>query len=470
LGNSIDADYTQTFLFPPSLEDFISEDDPARFIRAFVDSLAPDELGIVQKNDTDGRPPYSWALLLRVWLYGWFERVTSTRALEKMCHRDVGMLWLTGMHYPDHNTLWRFYRDNRQAMKKLFKQSVRVALKNSLVGMVLHALDGTKIKANASRFKDLSKKKLEKILRTLDASIEDFLQHIEDESADTLKGVDSLPEELRDHVKLRKKIQADLAELSRHGVNNLNKTDNDSRLMHTRNGTVDYSYNAQAVADSSHGIVVSADVTTDERDSQQLSQQIDNVKENMGCLAESTVADSGYYSGEELSKAEKCDSDVLVSIPARFNDNQHKSSDDIHHVNNYEYDKRRDCFICPRGGMLHFVREDKKNRIYQCGLFKKCIYHAECTKSRTRRVVMVSKYHTSIRSQRKKQQKREAIEKLARRKTIIEPIFGIIKEQLGFRRFSGRGYKNASAQWQFVNCIYNLRKIYRHCGVSAIFA
>jgi len=470
LSNAIDADYSKIFLFPPCLEDFLPEDDPARFIRAFVDSLEADAIDLVEKNDTDGRPPYSWRLLLCVWLYGWFERVKSSRDLEKMCRRDVGMLWLTGMHYPDHNTIWRFYRDNRKSMKLLFKQSVHVAMKNKLIGMVLHALDGTKIKANASRYKDLSKKKLEKLLGDIDASISTFVQQIEDESNEPLKDFDLLPEELRDHVKLRKKIQEDLAELSREGVNNLNTTDRDSRLMHNRHGGIDYSYNAQAVVDSSHGIVVSADVTTDERDCHQLSKQISTVTETVGKHAESIVADSGYYSGEELYKVEECEADVLVSIPERFNENQYKSSEDKHHVNNYSYDTDRDCFLCPRGGELHFVREDKKNRIYRCGLFSHCNYRLECTKSKHSRVITVSKYHQSIRSQREKQQDDMAIKKLRRRKAIIEPIFGIIKEHLGFRRFSGRGFTNASAQWLFVNCIYNLRKIYRIRGVGVSFS
>ena len=253
-------------------------------------------------------------------------------------------------------------------------------------------------------------------------------------------------------------------------MNNLNTTDRDSRLMHNRHGGIDYSYNAQAVADSSHGIVVSADVTSDERDCHQLSKQISIVNETIGKHAESIVADSGYYSGEELSKVEDCPADVLVSIPERYNENQYKSSDDKHHINNYNYDTKRDCFLCPQGGELRFVREDTKNRIYTCSSFKQCVYKAECTKSKDSRRIAVSKYHKSIRSQREKQHNKNAIRKLKHRKTIIEPIFGIIKEQLGFRRFSGRGFTNASAQWAFVNCIYNLRKIYKFCGVGVSFS
>ncbi len=469
MSNAIDADYSQTFLFPPSLEDFIPEDDPARFIRAFVDSLDADELGIVQKNDTDGRPPYSWRLLLSVWLYGWFEKVKGCRQLEKMCHRDLGMLWLTGMNKPDHNTIWRFYNQNQKAIKKLFKKSVHVAFKNDLVGMVLHAIDGTKIQANASRYKDISRKKLELLLSKVDTAIQTFFSTITNNNSEDLP-FDSLPEELQNHHKLKEKIQSDLAELAEKGVNNLNKTDRESRLMHTRRGPVDYSYNAQAVGDSKHGIVVSADVVQDETDSHQLSSQLNNVKDAVGYNALSSVADAGYFSGEELSKADSISSDVLVSIPSRYNENQFKTSSDMHHVNNYDYDTDLDCFICPRGGELHFVSENKKNRIYKCTSFKGCVYKSECTKDKYYRRITVSKYHKNIRFHREKQTDPVVVKKMRQRQGLIEPVFGIIKERLGFRRFTVRGLDKAAAQWSFIASIYNLRKIYKHCGVGVVFS
>jgi transposase len=147
----IDADYTKVFMFPPSLEDFVLPDDPVRFIRTFVESLDLKSLGFKVHDVVDGRPGFASSLLLKIWLFGSFERIHSSRALERQCKRDIALMWLAGMNYPDHNTLWRFFSDNKSAIKNLFKQSVHVALKNKLVGMVYHAIDGTKIGANASR-------------------------------------------------------------------------------------------------------------------------------------------------------------------------------------------------------------------------------------------------------------------------------------------------------------------------------
>jgi transposase len=104
-----------------------------------VDSLDLGDMGFKVRTSSDGRPSYAVSLLLKVWLYGTFEHIGSSRTLERRCKRDLGLLWLTGMHYPDHNTLWRFFRDNREAIKTLFKQSVAVALKNDMIGMVYHA-------------------------------------------------------------------------------------------------------------------------------------------------------------------------------------------------------------------------------------------------------------------------------------------------------------------------------------------
>jgi transposase len=167
------ADYKQVFLLPPCIEDWVGPDHPARFIRDFVDSMSLKELGFRVPDSETGRPAYSADLLLKAWLYGYFSRIRSSRKLEKGCMENMGLIWLTAMHGPDHNTLWRFWRDNRKVFKRVFKQSVQVAVKAELIGMAVHAVDGTKIVAGASREKFKNQDQLERMLENLDKYVAD---------------------------------------------------------------------------------------------------------------------------------------------------------------------------------------------------------------------------------------------------------------------------------------------------------
>lgn len=217
-------------LLPPSLEDWIPEDHPARFIDAFVESLDLQSLGFEVGHAPTGRPRYSARLLLPVYLYCYFDRIRSLRRMERACLENVAVMWLTGNERPDHNTLWRFYRDNKEAIRKVLKQSVKVAVDSNLVGMVLHAVDGTKIEAQASCKTAYFRKKLEKALDRADASIKE-MEELLDASEEA--GIDSyrLPEDLADAKKRKEKIRKSLAELDEAGVNSLQPSEPDARIM-----------------------------------------------------------------------------------------------------------------------------------------------------------------------------------------------------------------------------------------------
>src|SRR5512135_1374157 len=143
-------DRSQLFLLPPSLDDWVPQDHPARFIDTFLESLDLAGMGFEVGDPPDGRPRFSARLLLAVYLYCYFDRIRSLRRMERACLENVAVMWLTGNEHPDHNTLWRFFVKNRKAIRGVLKQSARVAVKSGLVGMVLHAVDGTKIRAQAS--------------------------------------------------------------------------------------------------------------------------------------------------------------------------------------------------------------------------------------------------------------------------------------------------------------------------------
>ena len=145
MSNVIEANYSKQWLFPPSLEDLLPAGHPARLVREFVDALDLEKLGFKTEAAETGRPPYAVSLQVKVILYGYMNRVRSTRGWERACYNDIGLLWLTGMNDPDYTTLWRCWNNNRSGLGKLFRQLLQIATAANLVGMVLHAVDGTKI-------------------------------------------------------------------------------------------------------------------------------------------------------------------------------------------------------------------------------------------------------------------------------------------------------------------------------------
>lgn len=177
-------DYSQTFLLPPSLDDWVPKTHPARFVRDFVDALDLEALKIKQVVSDEGRPPYAVDLLLKVWLFGYMERIRSPRALEKACLDRMPFLWLTGNLHPDHNTLWRFFKLHHKALDKVFKRAVRVAADADLVGFVLHALDGTKLVAASSTDEAHHRKALEEKLKRLDELVAAYMQEVNKRAAE----------------------------------------------------------------------------------------------------------------------------------------------------------------------------------------------------------------------------------------------------------------------------------------------
>lgn len=194
------------WLLPPSTDDWVAPDHPVRFVAVLVDSLDLEELGFRQSPGDEGRPHFAPELLVGVWLFGWMERIRSSRALEKACQRDMAFIWLTGHIALDHVTLWRFFDDNHKALKKLFKKVVRVAAEAGLLGLALHALDGTKLRAASSMDSALHRKQLEELLNKLDPIVDASIA--ETQAAEACPEPSwRMPEGLETPQRLRKKIR-----------------------------------------------------------------------------------------------------------------------------------------------------------------------------------------------------------------------------------------------------------------------
>ena len=237
----------QMWMLPPTLDELLALDHPARFVAEFVDALDRDawaELGVEIEGEVLGAPAYHPRALLSVWLYGFMTGVRSSRKLEAACRDQIPYLWLTGWQHPDHNTLWRFYKGHRQAMRKLFERTVRTAVAMKLVDLAVQAVDGTKVVANASVNRSYDAAGLRGLLERLERAIADL--EAQNEAGEDA-AVARMPGELADKEVLREQVRqamADLANQKRH--KRINLTDADARLMKGRQGIV-AGYNAQAM-------------------------------------------------------------------------------------------------------------------------------------------------------------------------------------------------------------------------------
>lgn len=461
MSHEIRADYKQTWMFPPSLEDLLEKDHPARFIREFVDELDLLELGFRMRKGDEGRPNYAADLLLKVWLYGYLERIRSSRRLEKACRQHVALMWLTGMNSPDHNSLWRFWNDNKQALKEVFRQTVRVAMDAGLVDMVLNAVDGTKIAARASTDKAWFKKKLKKRLERLDLWLDQAIKEV-DKADKEESGEYRLPEELVEKQKLRETIQESLTQLKTKERESMHPGEPEAQMMKTREGTR-LGYNAQAVVDSKAGVIVAGEVTTEQNDTHQLVPMLETVQKELGKVAEETAADGGYFCGEQLDKAQKAALPVLVNLVQ-----VRKAEEDggPYHSSKFEYDSENDCYLCPMGQKLKFEgirkRKDKayERRAYRCKYASQCSVRWDCSKDKKGRCVERSPYSSAIRTQQEKQRDKAKTDLLRRRMVIAEPAFARVKHLLEFRRWTMGGLEKVRTQWLFVCALTNLGRMY----------
>jgi transposase len=466
MSHEIRADYSLVLMFPPSVEEWVGPDHPARFIRDLVDVMNLESMGFHVLCADTGRPRYAVDHLLKVRLYGYFNRIRSTRKLERACREHMGLIWLTGMNAPDHNALWRFWRDNKKPLRKVLRQSVRVALDSDLLGLALHALDGTKIMAASSGRKVWHKEDLQKRLKELDAAIDEVMKQVETSEGEE-SGTYRLPEELRDKRKRKEQIEAALKKLEEFDQDHLHPQETDARLMKHRKG-VELSYNAQGVADDKSKLVVEAEVVNDESDSGQLVPMLDRVQESLGRVADENLADGGYTNADQIGLAEKRQYPILTGRGPNDPSPKADPAKSRFHTSRFVYEAEADRCVCPEGGVLTYERTKaaRRNRyevrVYRCRCFKECPCRAECTKDRRGRMMEIGPNHEAVVRARVKRNNPENQKILKRRSGIIEPVFARVKKHMEFLRRTVRGLENARTQWSLVCTSINLRKLHRH--------
>lgn len=459
MSREIRPDYETKFLFPPSLEELVAADHPARFVREFVDASDLRALGLTdeqeqRRHDPNGRPHYAVDLLLKVWLYGYMYGIRSSRALERACRDTFPLAWLAGMHQPDHNTLWRFWNRYRPMIAKIFVQSVRVAIEAKAVGMVVQALDGTKIRSAGAKRTEWHKADLEKVLTRLAERISELERQIAESGAEA-GADDRLPEELKNRQQLRSRIEQSLAALAEAEREHMHPHDPDAQMM-VSHGRTRFAYNAQAMVDQQAGIIVAADVTDQPNDTHQLEPMLEQTEENTGGFARTTVADSGYHTAEGLGAAEAMGADVVVAVKQR------SAKVGPYHTTRFTYDETTDTVRCPQDQTL--TREGTRRhkdkpypvKTYRCRVGAACPVASQCTRESGGRLIEISPHHASVLRNREHPNARAL---LRQRQTIVERVFAEIKEVLGLRRWAVRGLEGVKEQWWMICAAFNLRRM-----------
>ena len=461
----------QAWLMPPTLDDLIPEDHPVRFAAAFVDGLdaeAWEELEIDLQGDPRGAGAYHPRALLSVWIYGFMTGVRSSRKLEAACREQIPYMWLVGMQKPDHNTLWRFYKAHRDRMRTLLRRTVRTAVSAGLVELAIQAVDGTRIGANASMRHTHDAKGLKRLLARTERAISEL-------EAQNATGGDSvqpnLPQELADAESLRRRVGEALARVeAEEGPNYTNLTDEDAALLNTGKGSYITGYNAQSMVSplssedkGQRGMLITAgDVTSDSDDHPQLAPMIEVAAENIDTEQDVvTVADAGYHSGPNLAVCNARGHKVLM--PATH-DRRRRNP---YHKDHFTYRSETDTYLCPQQKVLAYKDSFTHSNGYRvrrygansqdCG---PCPAFGRCTSSKHGRSIRISE-HEPILQRHKELMASVSAKKLYRRRSaIVEPVFGLLKEWHGARRFLLRGRSGVVSEWHLLATAFNLKSLH----------
>jgi hypothetical protein len=304
---------------------------------------------------------------------------------------------------------------------------------------------------------------LEEKLKKLDQAIDEILQQTEQAEASS-GGEAQLPEHLKERQQLREMIQTQLKQMDEKQRDHLQPKDEDARVMKCR-ARKKFAYNAQIVVDQQSKLIVAADVVTDESDNYQLVPMVEQVRDNVGGIAEQNVGDGGYFSTGELAKAEEKQVPALVNLPEAVTG----ADDQPYHASRFVHEAANDRCICPQGKVLPFDSVKPRDkavpydvRVYRCQSYETCPVRWQCSSSKSGRTVQIHPNHDALVRQREKLKDPAMRAILKQRGATVEPVFGWVKEVMGFRRWTVRGGEKAKTQWLLLCTAMNLLRLHKH--------
>ena len=465
-------DRSQTLLLPESLDEYVGQDNPVRFIDAFVDGLDLAAAGFIRvKPKLTGRPGYAPKDLLKLYIYGYLNRVRSSRRLEAETHRNIEVIWLLRHLKPDFKTIADFRRINHKAFRPIFRQFVLLCRQLDLFGRELIAVDGTRIKAVNNKDRNFTRASLTQFIELADARLDDYLQRLDQSDAAEAKTtgsrVNNLAEKIAAIRERRTRCKAMLEQLERTGEDQISLTDPDSRAMaaHTR---VAVGYNAQIAVDVKHKLIVEQQVTNQVVDMGLLTQTAEPAKELLGVEKIDVVADKGYFKIEDIEACEKAGITPYMPRPQRGP----SVKAGLFRKDEFQYDADTDSYVCPAGQRLHpysssLLRGLKKINYVNKLACDDCSIRSHCTGGKFRTVSRLEN-EAVLDRMAARLAKRPGV--LDRRRETVEHPFGTIKQWMNQGAFLMRGLEKVRAEFSLTALAYNLRRVLNLVGFAELMA
>lgn len=458
----------QVSLFPKSLEESIDPDNEVRLIDFFVDSLNLAEFGFRLEFVENGRPAYHPADLLKLFLYGYLNRMRSSRALERECTRNIELMWLLKGLVPDHNTISNFRKNNPKAIKNVFRATVGVAKHFELIGGQLVAGDSTKLRAQNSKKNNFNEKKIEQHLEYIDNKLAEYEKALsaadkQEDKAKAVSDAEALKKEMHTQKKRKAEYQRMQKQLKESGEVQLSTSDPDSRQMITRNNITEVAYNVQTTVDAEHCIPIDFQVTNT-NDSKAMGEMLAHACAELGHTNFTALYDKGYHTGTEFKAAADLGVNVMVAIPAVAS----HAPDTAYDIVNFIYDQDTDTYTCPAKQTLHtngkwytknhgkYSNQVKHYKTNACGA---CLYASKCTRNAHGRLIERSEYAGLIEENRKRIEQNKDLYR--KRQSIVEHPYGTIKRQWDFSYImTKRTIERAAADVGLILTAYNLRRLF----------
>ncbi len=467
-GFIVGDDRKQATLFPERLDDYVAEDSPVRVVDVFIDDLDISGLGFKSEPNATGRPGYHPKTLLKLYVYGYLNKVQSSRRLEREAQRNIELMWLTGRLAPDFKTIADFRKDNGEAIRLVCREFVMLCRKLNLLTDTMVAIDGSKFKAVNNRDRNFSRAKMKRRLADVEASIERYLERLantdrSEPADDNTQSMEDKVASLREEMARLKKLEVRMLEAP---DKQLSLTDPDARSMNSR-GSGLVGYNVQSAVDSRHHLIIAHEVTNVGSDRSQLASIAKQAKETLAADTLDVVADRGYYNGNEIRDCELAGIDAYLPKPKT----SPSKALGLFDRSAFKYIKEDDEYECPANERLiyRFTRTEanKEIRRYWSSACTGCSIKAQCTTGDYRRYSRWVHANVLDRAQARLNKRPDAMR--TRRATVEHP-FGTIKSWMGATHFQTKTLPHVSTEMSLHVLAYNMKRAINLLGTERIMA